>query len=136
MTLTSFCRRADYSDLPLLSSMSNGPRDGAADGRDDDQDREGEEEEENGYDYPKPRLPLPPARRTLSELGASSSSNSSSAYSRFSLDSDGGAAACECRRASDSTNHPVIVVGLRLFVFSIFNIFRPSAAASLAEMQG
>lgn len=116
------CLRADYSDLPPLSAMTNGPRDGAADGAEAEDEEEAaaeeeeQEEEENGYDYPKPRLP--PARRTLSEMGASSS-NSSSAYSRFSLDSDGRAAARECRRppppdalAFPLTNHPANVAGL------------------------
>lgn len=89
----------DYSDLPPLAAMTNGPRDHAA---------EDKEEEENGYDFPKPRLPMPPARRTLSELGGSSSSSSSSsscsssiaAFSRLSLDSDAGAAACKYTHAS------------------------------------
>lgn len=88
-----FLHFPDYSELPPLS-MTNGPKDQTAEDR---------EEEENGYDYPKPRLPQPPARRTLSELGGSSSSSSSSssclsstaAFSRLSLDSDAGAAACE-----------------------------------------
>ncbi|KAK2847194.1 hypothetical protein Q5P01_010193 [Channa striata] len=84
-------RDSDYSELPPLA-ITNGPRDHTAENR---------KEEENGYDFPKPRLPQPPARRTLSELGASSSSSSSSsscssstaAFSRLSLDSDAGAAA-------------------------------------------
>uniref|UniRef100_A0A673WTD7 E3 ubiquitin-protein ligase CBL n=1 Tax=Salmo trutta TaxID=8032 RepID=A0A673WTD7_SALTR len=41
-----------------------------------------EVEEENGYDIPKPVLPMAPARRTLSELGATSSA----AFSRLSMD--------------------------------------------------
>uniref|UniRef100_A0A8C8FZV7 E3 ubiquitin-protein ligase CBL n=1 Tax=Oncorhynchus tshawytscha TaxID=74940 RepID=A0A8C8FZV7_ONCTS len=37
-----------------------------------------EVEEENGYDIPKPALPMAPARRTLSELGATSTFSDSS----------------------------------------------------------
>lgn len=91
MSRAPVCFCADYSELPPLTAMTNGPRDLAA------EDGEGEE---NGIDIPKPRLPLPPARRTLSELpglSASSCSSSLAAFSRLSLDSDAGAAACKCR---------------------------------------
>uniref|UniRef100_A0A673WRS3 E3 ubiquitin-protein ligase CBL n=1 Tax=Salmo trutta TaxID=8032 RepID=A0A673WRS3_SALTR len=57
-----------------------------------------EVEEENGYDIPKPVLPMAPARRTLSELGATSSA----AFSRLSMDSEPGASAS----FSDSSDAP------------------------------
>lgn len=114
--------------------MSNGPRDPAPEVR--------EEEEENGYDYPKPRLPLPPARRTLSELGGSSSSlsNSSSliAFSRLSLDSDAGAAACKYRLSPvfpelDFIEQMPIVKVVALYSFCMCEC-HPFAAASLAAV--
>lgn len=118
----------DYSELPPLAAMTNGPRDHAAEDR---------EEEENGYDFPKSRLPLPPARRTLSELTGSSSSSSSScsssttAFSHLSLESDAGAAACKCILAPlefgfninmTSQNNPsVIKINTQSVKFSCFS---------------
>uniref|UniRef100_A0A4W5REE0 E3 ubiquitin-protein ligase CBL n=1 Tax=Hucho hucho TaxID=62062 RepID=A0A4W5REE0_9TELE len=83
-----------YSELPPLASTNCPIREIPCPVREPLE----EVEEENGYDIPKPVLPMAPARRTLSELGATSSA----AFSRLSMDSEPGASTS----FSDSSDAP------------------------------
>uniref|UniRef100_A0A4W5RQ61 E3 ubiquitin-protein ligase CBL n=1 Tax=Hucho hucho TaxID=62062 RepID=A0A4W5RQ61_9TELE len=87
-------RDSDYSELPPLASTNCPIREIPCPVREPLE----EVEEENGYDIPKPVLPMAPARRTLSELGATSSA----AFSRLSMDSEPGASTS----FSDSSDAP------------------------------
>lgn len=87
-------RDSDYSELPPLASTNCPIWEIPC----PVQEPPEEVEEENGYDIPKPVLPMAPARRTLSELGATSSA----AFSRLSMDSEPGASAS----FSDSSDAP------------------------------
>uniref|UniRef100_A0A8C7CS50 E3 ubiquitin-protein ligase CBL n=1 Tax=Oncorhynchus kisutch TaxID=8019 RepID=A0A8C7CS50_ONCKI len=87
-------RDSDYSELPPLASTNCPIWEIPCPVREPPE----EVEEENGYDIPKPALPMAPARRTLSELGATSSA----AFNRLSMDSEPGASAS----FSDSSDAP------------------------------